>query len=168
MAGMEALGRLFNVIPVASGAYFKGRGASCYTFVAWNGTATTTTTATLTEATAFASGSASLYAIKNVYWSTANNGTAGWSKLTYNLNVAPYLTGGSGGVPGALTAVTFNNTGQNIPTATCVAFTVFTSELSDPDNYICVTMTGTGGLCAAIPGDLTVQRGPANLEILGS
>jgi hypothetical protein len=169
MAGMEALGRLFNVIPVAAGAPFKCRGASSYTFVAYNGTGSTTTTVTLQAASSFGGSYSNLYAIKNIYTTTALNGTAAWTKQTaYPYTSAPWATGGSGGSAGPIASFTFNNSGQNFPTAVCCAFTVFTSEFSDPTDYLECNITGSGGLVIAIPCDLTVQRNPANLEIQGA
>ena len=47
------------------------------------------------------------------------------------------------------------------------AFEVLTSMLSDPSDYLKVSVGGSG-LVTAILHDLTVQRKPANLEILGA
>lgn len=169
MAGMEVLGRLLNIFPVGSGAAFKMRGASGVLVVAWNGTGTTTTTATVTQDSTFGGSFASgAYVIKNVYWMTANNGTAAWNKATFNPGTAPWTGAAANNVNGPTGAITFNNTAQNFATATCVAFDIFTSELSDPNSYLKVTMAGSGGVCAIIPHDLVHQRAPANLEILSA
>lgn len=169
MAGMEALGRLLNLIPVASGNPFKLRSASGVMIAAWNATATTTTTLTLTEDSSFGGSFATgAFAIKNVYWTTALNGTAAWNKAAYNPGTAPWTGASANGVNGPANAITFNNTGQNFPTAVLVVVHVFTSELSDPNSYIKATMTGSGGVCSVFPYDLVHQRGPANLEILGA
>ena len=169
MAGMEALGRLFNLFPVGSGQAFKVRGASGVAIVAWNASATTTTTLTLTQDSTFGgSFSGGAYLIKDVYWTTANNGTAAWTKATYNPGTAPWTGAAANNVNGPTGAITFNNTGQNFATATCVVVQLFTSEFTDPYDYLKATMTGAGGLCSVIPYDLVHQRGPANLEILGA
>jgi hypothetical protein len=156
MAGMEALGRVCNVIPIASGVAFKMRNASVAMVVC-----TGTDTFTVTQASSFG-GSYTAYAIiKNIYWATATNGTAAWNKLTYNPNnlVAPF---GSG----PLSAFTTGTT-TGLTTATCAVFHLFTSEFVDPNNYVKVTASAAG-LVSVYPADLTVQRGPANLEILSA
>jgi hypothetical protein len=169
MAGMEALGRLFNVIPAASAKPIKMRGASGVALLAWNATASVTTTLTLTQDSTFGgSFSNGAFAIKNVYWTSALDGTAAWNKATYNPGTAPWTGTSANNVSGPANAITFNNTAQNFATAACILVHVFTSELSDPYDYIKATMTGSGGLCVAILNDLVVQRGPANLEILGA
>lgn len=168
MSGMELLGRELNVIPIAAGQAFKGRGASAYTFVAYNANATTTTTVTLTQGSVYGTVSTALYAIKDVYTTTAVNGTAVWTKQTYNVAVAPWLAGGPNSGPGPTNTFTFNNTAQNFVTAACCVFCVFTSELADPYDYIECAISGSGGLVIAIPHDLVSQRAPANLEILGA
>lgn len=155
MAGMEALGRLCNVIPIAASAPFKFRGASTVMVVATGATAVVT----LQQSNAFGGTYSNLAAIKNVYWTTQTNGTAAWSKLTYVNGVAPF---GSGPL-----ATYTHGTTTGLTTATCSVFHIFTSELSDPNNYLQVVMGGSG-LCSVYLGDLVVQRGPANLEVLGS
>lgn len=169
MAGMEALGRVINAIPAASGQAFKMRGSSGVFILAWNATATTSTTLTLNQDSTFGgSFSNGAFVIKNIYWTTANNGTAAWAKAVFNPGTAPWTGASANNVSGPAGIVTFNNSGQNFATATCIAVHVFTSELADPNDYLKATMTGSGGLCAVIPYDLVHQRGPANLEILGA
>jgi hypothetical protein len=162
MSGMEILGRDVNIIPVASGAPFKLRGASTAMIVVTGATAVIS----LQQQTGFGGSPSSLYAIKNVYWSTSSTGTAAWSKLTYNSTVAPYLTGGPSSGPGPLQTYTHGTT-TGLTTAVMSAFHVFTSELSDPTNYLLATATGSG-LCYVVLGDLVAERAPANLEILSS
>jgi hypothetical protein len=156
MAGMEVLGRLANVIPIAAGAPFKIRGASCHMVVVTGATAV----ATLAQDSSFGGGFATAAAIvKNIYWTTATNGTAAWSKLTYVNGTAPFAAG-------PLSTFTLGTT-TGLTTAIAAVFHIFTSELADPYNYIKVTMTG-GGLCSVFSSDLTPQRAPANLEIMGA
>jgi hypothetical protein len=164
MAGMEVLGRNCNVIPVASGQPFKMREASSALVVV---TGVSTTSVSITERSSFGGGDTNLACIKNLYYSTAVNGTAAWGKITYvpGVTIAGlYLTG--------LPAQTFLFSALNTYTSltiTQVAFTLFTTELSDPFNYLNVTMGGSGGVtCSVILSDLVHQRGPANLPILAA
>jgi len=147
MAGMEGLGRVLNVIPIAAGAGMKVRGASAITFVC-----TGNDTFTLTVASSFggsysAPPTTSLGGgmIHNYYTSTATNGTAAWAKTA--LAYGSYVN-----------AVAGTNT---------VAFTIFTSQFTDPNCYVKCS-PGSSGLVTAIHHDLVVQRTPQNLEILGA
>lgn len=154
MAGMESLGRLDNLIPIAAGKAFKFRGASVVQI-----TCTGDDTFTVNQSNAFGGTYAAVNCIKNIYWMTANDGTAGWNKFTWVNTTTP------------LSAITLLHTGAGTPAsivnATCAVFHVFTSELSDPNNYLKVTVGGAG-LVQVHLMDLVHQRGPANLEILGS
>lgn len=156
MAGMEILGRNANVIPIAAGAGFKMRSASSVMVVVTGATAV----ATLNQASAFGGPYTAFAAIKNIYWSTASNGTAAWQKLLFAAG-APF---GTPAVP--LSTFTLGTT-AGLTTATMAAFHIFTSELSDPNNYLQVVMAG-GGLCNVVLSDLVAQRAPANLEILSA
>lgn len=147
MAGMEALGRVCDVIPIAAGKPFKLRGASAALFVVTGAAAQPT----LNERSSFAGSDTALAAIKTVYWSTATDGTAAWSKLV--------ITAASTYTHGTTTGLT---------TATMSAFHVFTSQLTDPFNYLNVVSTAGPALVTAILYDLVHQRGPANLEIKGA
>lgn len=141
MAGMEGLGRLLDVIPIAAGQGFKFRGASAVTFVC-----TGADTFTLTVANSFAGTYASPGNVLNHYYQRADtNGTHAWTRQT--------LT--------ASNAITQGNAGYT------TAFEVLTSYMSDPSAYLKVSVGGSG-LVTAILHDLTVQRKPANLEILGA
>lgn len=155
MAGMEALGRVCNVIPIASGKPFKLRGASGVMVVVTGATAVITVN---TRAT-FGGGDTVAAVIKNVYWSTASDGTAAWSKLTFVNGVAPFTTG-------ALSTYTHGTT-AGLTTALISVFHIYTSEIPDPAAYINAVATGSG-LCSVYLYDLVHQRGPANLEILGA
>jgi hypothetical protein len=147
MAGMEALGRVCNIIPIAAGKPFKMRGASgvlvCVTGAAAQ--------PTLNERSSFGGSDTALAVIKDVYWSTATDGTAAWNKLVL-ANVSTYTHG----------------TTTGLTTAAMSVFHVFTSMLSDPFNYLNVVSTAGPALVTVIPYDLVHQRGPANLELLGA
>jgi hypothetical protein len=135
---MEGLGRLINVIPIATSKAFTLAGASAVTFVV-----TGNDTWTLTKASSFAGSYTNLAVITRTYTSTATDGTAAWVLATQ-----------------AAAATVVQTTGMT-------AFTVFGSQLSDPSDYLKVTV-GASGLTTAILHDLTVQRKPANLAILGA
>lgn len=141
MAGMEGLGRLLDVIPIAAGQGFKFRGASAVTFVC-----TGADTFTLTVASTFAGSYATPGNVINHFYQRADtNGTHAWTRQTQ----------------AASNAVVQANAGYT------TAFEVLTSFMSDPSAYLKVSAGGSG-LVTAILHDLTVQRKPANLEILGA
>ena len=158
MAGMEALGRLFNVIPnVTTNSKFKIRSASCVAVVVTGATAVVT----LAQDSAFAGSFASALAvIKNIYWSTAADGTAAWNKLTF-------AAGATFGTPAVPLSTYTHGTTAGLTTAVMSVFHIFTSELSDPNSYARVTMTGSG-IAQILPVDLVHQRTPANMELLAS
>ena len=147
MAGQEGLGRGFNIIPIAAGKPFRLRNASAVTLV----TTGATSAPVLNERQTFGGGDTALAVIKTVYWATATDGTAAWNKLILSSAVSTYTHG----------------TTTGLTTAVMSAFTVFTSMLSDPFAYINFAGGGSG-LNYAILHDLSVQRGPAALELLGA
>lgn len=137
--GMEGLGRLFNVIPIAAGKGLAMRDCSAVTFVC-----TGADTFTVTVATTFAGAYATPGAIiTRVYTSTATDGTAAWVKAAQAASNAVVIASGT------------------------VAFTVFGSQMPDPKVYVKCTQSAAG-LVTAIVHDLTVQRAPANLAKLGA
>jgi hypothetical protein len=139
MAGMYALGRVANVIPIAAGKAFKFRGASGVMFVC-----TGNDTFTVTVASSYAGSYASPgNIITKKATCTATDGTAAWVDATQSASNAVTISSGT------------------------VVFHVLTSQLSDPSDYVKVSV-GASGLVSAYLYDLTVQRRPGNLEILGS
>ncbi|RPE40267.1 hypothetical protein EDD90_3303 [Streptomyces sp. Ag109_O5-1] len=139
MAGMYGLGRVYNVIPIAAGNAFKFRGASACSFVC-TGNDTFTLTASATFGGSYASpGNIITRKVTN----TATNGTAAWVDATQSGSNAVTISSGT------------------------VVFTVLTSQIADPLAYLKVSV-GASGLVTAFLHDLTVQRKPANLEILGA
>lgn len=148
MAGMEALGRLCNVIPIAAGKPFKMRGASGCLFVVTGAAAQPT----INERSSFGGADVALAVIKDVYWAVNTDGTSAWNKLV----ISP-----------AVSTITLGST-TGLTTAGMAAFHVFTSELSDPYNYLNCVNTAGSALITAILYDLVAQRGPANLEIIGA
>jgi hypothetical protein len=136
---MYGLGRVLNVIPIAAGQAFKFRGASAVTFVC-----TGNDTFTLTASSSFGgSYSSPGNVITRKQTCTATNGTAAWVEATQAASNAVTIASGT------------------------VVFGVLTSQIADPNDYIKVSVGGSG-LVTAILHDLTVQRKPSNLEVLGS
>ncbi|WP_159056566.1 hypothetical protein [Streptomyces yokosukanensis] len=136
---MYGLGRVFNVIPIAAGNAFKMRGASAVTFVC-----TGNDTFTVTASSSFGgSYSSPGNIVTRKQTCTATNGTAAWVEATQAASNA--VTSASG----------------------TVVFSVLTSQLADPNDYVKVSVGGSG-LVTAILHDLVVARKPANLEVLGS
>lgn len=148
MAGMEGLGRVFNVIPIAAGAGMKVRGASAITFVCTGNDTFTLTVASMFGGSYSAPPTTAIGGgvIHDYYTCTATNGTAAWAMTK--------LASGS-----YVNAVT-------IASGT-VAFTIFTSQFTDPNCYVKCS-AGSAGLVTAIHHDLTVQRFPQNLEVMGA
>lgn len=139
MAGMYGLGRVINVIPIAAGKAFKFRGASAVTFVC-TGADTFTLTASSTYGGSYASPG---NIITRKATCTATDGTAAWVEATQAASNAVTIASGT------------------------VAFGVLTSQIADPNAYLKVS-AGASGTVVAILHDLTVQRKPGNLEILGA
>lgn len=137
---MEALGREFNVAPIASGVAISLKDCDGVTFVC-----TGSDTFSLTIATSFAgtyrAGSFFTPAwapISSFYNSTATDGTAVWTRVTQT------AADNTGAITGMVA--------------------VFLSADALPDGYTYVKCTkGAAGLVTAITSDLAVQRKPANL-----
>lgn len=140
MAGMEALGRTMNVVPIAAGVGLSMKECSAITFVC-----TGADTFTLTAASSYGGSYATPgNVIDHYYQSTATNGTAAWTKQTQATSNAVTQAG-------AYTTV----------------ITVTGAKLPDPKCYVKLTASGAG-LVTAILHDLTVQRTPANLAIVAA
>ena len=147
MAGMVALGRVFNIVGTASGVGIALNGASAIGFYGTNDG-----TYTLTLATSFA-GSYSQPSNWNPVtyaWTNSDNGagTGQWAKVTQAASNA-------------------------VVTASDIAvyFEVLTSQIPDTYNYIKCTKTATNDgnpALLAIVHDLDVQRTPANLPALSA
>jgi hypothetical protein len=137
MAGMEGLGRL-NAIAIAAGQGFSMAQASGVMVIC-----TGNDTFTLNKANTFAGSYTALAVITRYYTNTATNGTAAWVKNTQ-----------------AAGSTVTQSSGSTI-------FHVLTSQLTDPQVYLKVTV-GASGLVAVVPYDLSVMRSAANLLILGA
>lgn len=132
---MEALGRLFNIVPTADAVEVALRDAASVTFV---GVGTDTyTVESCTDAAG--SGAANLVCIDQYYRCTSAAGAAAWTKVTQAV------------------AATFAATGGGIACAT-----VDGTSLPDTHDYVRCSSAGAG-LVIAILHELNVQRTPANL-----
>lgn len=154
--GMEALGRLYNVAPIAAGQGLSLKTTTAMTFVC-----TGSDTFTLTVSASFGSGyttpptTAIGGGLIRVYYTNAQtNGTGTWSQTR--------LAGGS-----------FANSVTIASGA--VAFTVYPVDLAPSTsggggtNYTYIKCSvGGSGLVTALAGDLTEQRSPQNLPALGA
>lgn len=140
---MDALGRLFDIVPVADDVYVNLSDCGGVTFL---GILAAGDTWTLTEATSAAGGSAAVLAvITKSYVQTTGTGTDTWTKLTQTA---------------ASTEVT--SSAQD-----CVVIEVDVESLSAGFDYLKLTSTSTGTV-TAILRDLKVQRKPENLPARGA
>ena len=133
---MEGLGRIFNVVPVASGVGIPLNDAQAVSFVTFEDDGSTILT--LTETIAGASSQA-LAVMDRLHKGPGVGGT--WTKVTQTA------------------ASTYDLADDT--TNDCVVVTIEAASLSD--TYDTVVMTVDGGICIAIVHDLEVQRDPANL-----
>jgi hypothetical protein len=141
---MEALGRLFNVVPVATGKHVSLKNASGVTFVCYEDGGAQAIT--IKESIAGQSEQA-LATVTKLY---ASDGVGGvWTRETTDANGD--ISGGDG------TLVKKDTTAFD-----CAAIYIGADELSDGFDSVEVTIDGAG-LCIAIVHDLEVQRTPANL-----
>jgi len=146
MAGMEGLGRVLNVVPIASAKAISMKQCSGVTFVC-TGADTFSLTIATTFGGTYRAGSfftPNWTPLNHVYRSSATDGTAAWTRL-------------------AVTAA--DNTGAMSAGTTVIE--LFGSQLPDTYCYVKCTAAATG-LVAAIVHDLTVARKPANLALLGA
>lgn len=139
MPGMEPLGRLFNILPVADDTYVSLQNAGAVTFVGVNAAGETWT---LTEAKTAAGGSAAVLPTISRYYVSATNGAV-WQELTQ--------TAGS--------AIT-TTASQDV---LCV--TVTGAELSDTFTHLKLASTGAGTVFAILH-ELSNQRAPQLLPAL--
>jgi hypothetical protein len=151
MAGMEALGRIIDVVGVASGHGISLKNASGITFIAL---ASDTSQALAVTAAKTYGGNYDDWTTGNgfgqpdhFYQNADDDGTGAWTKET---------------------AVWTSNSVALAGTANYVAvLEIFADQLADGYEYIKVTETDCTYV-VAILHDLTVQRTPANLAILGA
>src|SRR5579872_4953623 len=152
---MEALGRLFNVVPIAAGVAVNFQVSSGITFVC-----TGNDTFTLTVSTSFGGSYVAPPTtaiggglIRNYYTNTSTGGTAAWVKTK--------LASGS-----YVNAVTIAS-GTVVFAVYGVDLAPFGSGVTTAYQYIKCSV-GASGLVAAIPHDLVHQRTPENMTILSA
>jgi hypothetical protein len=151
MAGMQGLGRVFDVLGVASGNNFSMKNASAVTFIA---EASGACSVSLVAATAFSGGTTANWTVANGFGQTGfwyqnikHDGTGAWTKQTSSWS--------------SNTLTLTGTTGQ------MSVFTVYTSQFADTYDYLAATFTNAT-YAVAILHDLTVARTPANLALLGA
>lgn len=136
---MEALGREFNVIPIAAGVAVNLKNADAVTFVC-----TGNDTFTITCAETFGGSYATPGNIlTRKVTSTATNGTATWVEATQAASNAVTIASGT------------------------TAIHVSGDSLPDGKAYVKCS-AGAAGLVTAIVHDLKMQRTPANLPALSA
>jgi hypothetical protein len=136
---MEAIGRLFNILPVADDVYVPLKDCSAVTFV---GVLTTGDTWTLTEAADAAGTGAAVLSTIDRYLVSATVGAV-WQELTQAVGSAVTTT-----------------SSQDV-----IAIHVSGQELSDGKDWLKLASTSTG-IVIAILHDLDVRRAPAKLAAL--
>lgn len=143
MSNIEGLGRLFNVVPVATGKHVSLANASGVTFVCYEDGGA--------QAIAFkeslaGSGEQALAAVNVLY---AGNGVGGvWTRET---------TDASGALSNSSSLVKKDTTAFD-----CAVIYIAAEQLSEGFDSVECTIDGSG-ICFAIVHDLNVQRAPANL-----
>jgi hypothetical protein len=134
--GMEGLGRVFNVIPVAAGVGVSLKKAMGVTFVC-----TGNDTFTLQSMTAYNSGNVALPAITNYYTSTSTAGSAAWTDHTQAPASTVVIASGA------------------------ASFYVDCGDLPAGADWVEVTVAASG-LVMAIVHDLYYGEDPKNLPLL--
>ncbi|KUF18460.1 hypothetical protein [Streptomyces silvensis] len=132
---MRGLGRVFNVIPAASGVHIPLTNASAISFVTYEDDGTTI--------------------------ATIKESVDGASEQALDCDVYPHKAPGVGGTWTAMAEQDDTLALGGDTTNDCMVFTVDASQLSDGFN--CVEVTVDGGICIALLHDLTTGRKPANL-----
>lgn len=132
---MRGLGRVFNVIPAASGVHIPLTHAQAISFVTFEDDGTTI--------------------------ATIKESIDGLSEQALDCDVYPHKAPGVGGTWTAMAEQDDTLALGGDTTNDCMVFTVNAAQLSDGFN--CVEVTTDGGILIAIVHDLVQQRKPANL-----
>lgn len=130
------LGRVFNVVPAASGVHIPLNDAAAVSFVTYEDDGTTI--------------------------ATIKESIAGASEQALDCDVYPHKAPGIGGTWTAMAEQDDTLALGSDTTNDCMVFTVLATSLSA--GFDCVEVTVDGGICIAIIHDLHVQRKPANLK----
>jgi len=140
---MDALGRLFDIVPVADGVFINVTGVGNVCFL---GILAAGDTWTLQEATAASGGTEqNLAVITKSYVQTTGAGADTWTKLTQAANAAEVTSSAQD----------------------AVVIEVDTTALSAGFDFLKLTSTSTGTVTAILT-DLAVQRKPENLPARGA
>jgi hypothetical protein len=146
---MEGLGRVFNVISLADTVGFNISQCSAVSLVV---TSSGASSVAVTASKTFGSGYVNFTTANGFgqaphwYQTTSDTGTAAWTKQT--------------------AVWTSNSLALAGTTGYTSVFDIFGSQMADGYDYLKVTCTN--GTLVVITHDLTVQRTPANLTILGA
>jgi hypothetical protein len=146
---MEGLGRVFNVVSLADTVGLNVSGASSVSYVV---TSSGASSVVVTASKVFGSGYTAFTPANGFgqaahwYQTTSDTGTAAWTKQTAVWTTDSLALAGTTGY----TSV----------------FSIFGSQMADGYDYLKVTCTNA--TLVAVFHDLTVQRTPANLAILGA
>jgi hypothetical protein len=132
---MKGLGRVFNVVPAASGVHIPLTAGTAVSFVTYEDDGTTI--------------------------ATIKESISGASEQALDCDVYPHKAPGVGGTWTAMAEQDDTLALGTDATNDCMVFTVDAAQLSA--GYNCVEVTVDGGICIAIIHDLTVQRKPSSL-----
>jgi hypothetical protein len=132
---MKGLGRVFNVVPAASGVHIPLTGATAVSFVTYEDDGSTI--------------------------ATIKESISGASEQALDCDVYPHKAPGVGGTWTAMAEQDDTLDLNDDTTNDCMVFTIDAAQLSA--GYNCVEVTVDGGICIAIIHDLTVQRKPSSL-----
>lgn len=132
---MRGLGRVFNVIPAASGVHIPLKDADAISFVTYEDDGSTI--------------------------ATIKSSIDGASEAALDCDVYPHKAPGVGGTWTAMAEQDDTLDLGDDTTNDCMVFTINATQL--PDGHNCVEVTVDGGICVAILHDLKVQRKPSNL-----
>lgn len=149
MAGMEGLGRVFNVIHTADAVGFNLDECSAVTLVVKaSGASSIAVTAATTYAGSYANFTTANGFGQSDHWyqTTNSTGTTAWTKQT--------------------SVWTTNSLALAATSGYTSVVSIFGSQMADGYKYL--KATATNATIVAIFHDLTVQRAPANLKILGA
>jgi len=138
MARGEGLGRVFNVVPAASGVTIPMSDCGAVTWITYEDDGSTILTLTELDSSGVESEQA-LAKIARVHKAPGTGGT--WTKVTQT----------------AASTYDLSDDGTN----DAVAYTLLATELSA--GYDSAQVTVDGGICIAIMHDLNIQRDPGNL-----
>lgn len=150
MAGMQGLGRVFDIVHDASGNMFSLANASAVSFVVKG-----------SGAASLAVVAAKTYGGSTTNWTTANG--FGQTGFWYQRTAAD----GTVATTKQTAVWTSNSVALGGTSGYVSVITVYTSQFADGYKYIQATGTNTT-TCIAFTHDLTVARDPRNLALLGA